>query len=543
MLTHPKRDDPPVDQTARERRFGEDLDAVGVAQEPLEVDEDARAYGGDLLEAGEVEECHPRAEAGVLDESLRCPRADRAQQQGWSFGREPVTEEEAGTQLDRAPLSPPAERQPAGGMVDDVDVLEFIAAVRGKAVEDLALRQGQRRPLDLPASANRVELGLVYLRLQGGLVPPRLLGLELVGPCCDARVDDRLGGGRVHAASSTTPSTTSAASRASGKRVPPLACASASAQPPSGSATSATTQPIRARRRARPSARTSATGSPPGRIGTVGNPSLTTTTSGTALGCLSSSARRSRRARRSASPRGVCPLSGISSRRRRAREQLAVGGSATVASGTPPLNATSATLSPRRVASCKSSKTRPFTFSTMRSACTDQLLSTTKHTQNGERCSRTFRRRSSGRTSRGAPAERSAAARKVASKATSKSPGSASLCRVYLPRLRPTNERARRPSRARSSRSRRRCREKSCAGSARRLSMPGEPSGAASASRPTSPGPRLFLASPRLRAPRRAGGAEREARPGGRERRGRRRGGDRARGRLLPARPQRPLHP
>ena len=41
------------------RRLGEDLHAVLVAEEPLEVDEDARAHGGDLLEAVEVEDRDP----------------------------------------------------------------------------------------------------------------------------------------------------------------------------------------------------------------------------------------------------------------------------------------------------------------------------------------------------------------------------------------------------------------------------------------------------------------------------------------------------
>ena len=48
-----------------------------------------------------------------------------------------------------------------------------------------------------------------------------------------------------------------------------------------------------------------------------------------------------------------------SASRRRSAARARVGGSATVASGTPPLNATSATLSPRRVASSSSAKRDP----------------------------------------------------------------------------------------------------------------------------------------------------------------------------------------
>src|SRR6185437_5827261 len=106
----------------------------------------------------------------------------------------------------------------------------------------------------------------------------------------------------------------------------------------------------------------------------------------------------------------VCPLRGISSSRRRARARLEVGGNATAASASPPLKATRDTLSPRLVASSSNSNTTPFTFSTIRSACTDQLLSTTKQTLNGERCSRIFRRRSSDRISTGTLRPRTVAA-------------------------------------------------------------------------------------------------------------------------------------
>jgi hypothetical protein len=66
---------------------------------------------------------------------------------------------------------------------------------------------------------------------------------------------------------------------------------------------------------------------------------------------------------------GVRPDSGIDSSRRRASVRLRVSGSATVASGTPLLKATSATRSPRLAASSSSENVSPFTFSTIRSAC------------------------------------------------------------------------------------------------------------------------------------------------------------------------------
>ena len=198
---------------------------------------------------------------------------------------------------------------------------------------------------------------------------------------------------------------------------------------------------------------------------------------------------------------------------------LEVGGSATVASGTPPRNATSETLSPRRVASSSNSNTTPFTFSTIRSACTDQLLSTTKQTAKGERCSRTLRRRSSPRISIGPP--RAAAARSVASSARSTSPGRASLWREYFPRRRPVNDRARRPVRARSMRSTRRRCSNTPAGSTAISSTAGFPSGAAPSSVTTSPDPPLFFGSPRSRARPRAAVGGRRCRPRRRGRTGR----------------------
>jgi hypothetical protein len=58
-LAHAERDDPASDQPAGEGGLGQDLHAVRVAQEPLEVDEDARTDGRDLLEPCEVEDGDP----------------------------------------------------------------------------------------------------------------------------------------------------------------------------------------------------------------------------------------------------------------------------------------------------------------------------------------------------------------------------------------------------------------------------------------------------------------------------------------------------
>src|SRR5207245_195940 len=136
----------------------------------------------------------------------------------------------------------------------------------------------------------------------------------------------------------------------SGRKTPSLTRASSAAQLGApGGAVSATTQSTFARRSALASASTSATGSPPRRSGTVGNPSVTTTRSGIAFGCLKSSWRRSVRPRRRASASGVWPLSGIERSRRWASAALAVRGNAMVPQGTAPLKATSATRTPLSV--------------------------------------------------------------------------------------------------------------------------------------------------------------------------------------------------
>src|SRR5438128_9241174 len=62
---HPQRDDPARDETLRERRRRHELHAVGVAQEPLEVDEHARADRVDLLEPCEVVDGEARTQ-GLL---------------------------------------------------------------------------------------------------------------------------------------------------------------------------------------------------------------------------------------------------------------------------------------------------------------------------------------------------------------------------------------------------------------------------------------------------------------------------------------------
>src|SRR5262249_6709047 len=200
-------------------------------------------------------------------------------------------------ELDRAPLPPPAEHEPAGRRLEHLHVVELVAAVGGERIEDLALRERTGRPLDRPAAPEVVETGVA--RLVRIRVPPGELVFERgPGNGPGAGIGERLGGDGVHANSSTVSRSKSAARSESGRLVPPLARARAAAHPRSGSATSAITQPIRLRRSALPSASSSVTGSAPRRTGTVGSPSLTTTRSGTAFGWRSNSPRNNRRARR-----------------------------------------------------------------------------------------------------------------------------------------------------------------------------------------------------------------------------------------------------
>jgi membrane protein len=57
---HAERDDPAVDQPAGERRHRQQLDAVRVAEEPLQVDEGARAHRAEPLEPVEIADREPR---------------------------------------------------------------------------------------------------------------------------------------------------------------------------------------------------------------------------------------------------------------------------------------------------------------------------------------------------------------------------------------------------------------------------------------------------------------------------------------------------
>ena len=153
-------------------------------------------------------------------------------------------------------------------------------------------------------------------------------------------------------------------------------------------------------------------------------------------------------------------------------------------------------MSPRRVASSSSSKTTPFTFSTIRSACTDQLLSTTKQTLNGERCSRILRRRSSGRDlERRAPAaHRRRAQRRVEREVACRPAARAGGARTSRAGGRRTTAPAG-PSRARSMRSRRRrCVEHARPGRRRARSTAGRALGRRARARaPSSPGPATFF--------------------------------------------------
>ena len=81
-LAHPERDDAAVDQALRERGRRQQLHAVRVAEEPLEVDEDARADGADLLEAHRGRRrrrgCAARRRPGNASTSARVVVADVA---------------------------------------------------------------------------------------------------------------------------------------------------------------------------------------------------------------------------------------------------------------------------------------------------------------------------------------------------------------------------------------------------------------------------------------------------------------------------------
>src|SRR3954447_25052996 len=99
---HTERDDSALDEAARERVLGQDLDPVRVAEEPFEVHENARADGGDLLQAFEIEESDPDAEGLVIEEARGCLGAKWAEQQGGAVDGEALAEQEARAQLDRA---------------------------------------------------------------------------------------------------------------------------------------------------------------------------------------------------------------------------------------------------------------------------------------------------------------------------------------------------------------------------------------------------------------------------------------------------------
>src|ERR1700694_2465106 len=103
-LAEPERDDAAVDEAARKGVRGDDLDAVEVAQEPLEVDEDARADRVHLLEPGQVVDRSACAERGIVEQ----PGDQRVRQLG-EDERRLVPLRQRVRDLDGASLTPPGE--------------------------------------------------------------------------------------------------------------------------------------------------------------------------------------------------------------------------------------------------------------------------------------------------------------------------------------------------------------------------------------------------------------------------------------------------
>src|SRR5262245_5149548 len=152
QLPEPERDDSPVDEPARERIGGDDLDAVHVAKEPLEVDEHARADGIHLLEARQVVDGDTRAQGRVVEEPGNELIGERGQDERGLLALGQLVAD-----LDAAPFTTPGELESRRRLRDELDIVERVAAVDGEGVEHLALGHADSRPLDLAAA--RVHYG------------------------------------------------------------------------------------------------------------------------------------------------------------------------------------------------------------------------------------------------------------------------------------------------------------------------------------------------------------------------------------------------
>ena len=183
----------------RERGLGQDLDAVRVAQEPLEVDEDARADGGDLLEPREVEERDPRRGAPRRRGSARpsSGRSAPSSSTGPSSARRSQNAK-PGAELDRAALAAPAERE--------------AARRRARAPRRRRARRGSRRRRRRgPRPASRVCVAHSIVRPRRTCVEVAVGRPRPARPSArarrrapprdrpDPRIGERLGGGGVHA--------------------------------------------------------------------------------------------------------------------------------------------------------------------------------------------------------------------------------------------------------------------------------------------------------------------------------------------------------
>ena len=369
-LAHAERDDPALDETARERGLGEDLHAV-------------RRRAGTTRSRRRRSSERPRSSRGGRGRGARSRdrrpsssrkrsdglRADLAEQQRRPVLGEPLAEQEAGAQLDRAPLSPPAEREPARSLLEHVDVVELVAAVDGR-------RRRGSRPGSASASPTRSagRGGSRRGRLRSTRLRPRPSGPAL-RPARSAPTAPIRGSASASAAAAFTPpprrrrSRRSAASRASGSRRPAALLrqclrAACALRRDLGHHAADPSAPQRARLGEYVGDRVAAAPHRHGRQAVADDDhERDGVRMPEQLGAQEQPGPPQRvRERRLAAERDL--LQPPPWRVRSSRS----GGSTTVPSGTPPLKATSATLSPRRVASSSSSKTTPFTFSTIRSA-------------------------------------------------------------------------------------------------------------------------------------------------------------------------------
>ena len=112
-LTHPERDHTARHEPLREGRRRQHLDAVGVAQEPLEEDREAATHRARLGKRGEVVDDQPLAQLQLGGEPLGERVVERPEQDGGPLGAEPLAPDEAGAQLDTGMLAPPRDGEAA----------------------------------------------------------------------------------------------------------------------------------------------------------------------------------------------------------------------------------------------------------------------------------------------------------------------------------------------------------------------------------------------------------------------------------------------